>query len=716
MSFIQDIREKYAKWAVVAIALSLLGFIMMDALVGRTNIFSGGPSTSMGKVNGKKVDISAFNKRVQQQENYQAQQRQGNITDRDRRGIYDAVWNDMIAQVLLEAELNKLGLHVGKKEINDILFGANPPQDLRSQFTDEQTGQYDAALAQQQINEIKKRGTAEQIASLNEYINQLEFQRLSEKYNAMLANSANFPRWFLEKQNADKSLIADISYIRVNYSDTMFVDSLIQISDKEILDFIGKRKHLYQQEETRSIQYVSFSAKASAADSVATREKLLSMKAEFDTTKDIQRFFAREGNRMQYYDGYTGATNLQAQGGDKDSIIALRVGGIHGPYLNGPNYVLAKKMGEKRWPDTVKVRHILIGLTQRDEQGNEMPIRDTTTAKNLADSLMQAIARGSDFNTLCQQFSEDPGSKEKGGVYDNVYPGQMVPEFNQFIFDNRTGTKGVVKTQFGYHYIEILSQKGSSPVYNIAYLARPVEASQETDNLANNNANKFAGEARTQKLFEEKFDSELAPQGIMKLMAGEIKKNDYMVGGLFSRQLVKNVYDAKVGDVLQPVRVGDDYIVAVVIEANKKGLWPASKARPGVEPVLRNRKKAEIVKKKLGNITTLDAAAATLEKTIEKADSIRLQGPSPALGFEPKVLGAAFNPDNKGKTVPQAIEGVSGIYVIRVESIAATAVESANVDEQRRTMYQTAKQSAQFRFVEVLKAAASIKDYRDKHL
>lgn len=716
MSFIQDIREKYARWAVVAIALSLLGFIMMDALIGRTNMFSGGPSTLMGKVNGQKIKIDIFNKRVQQQENYLLQQRQGNITERDRRGIYEAVWNDLVNQVLLQRELDKLGLEVGKNEVNDILFGANPPQDLRQQFTDEKTGQYDAALAQQQINDMKKRGTPEQIASLNEYINQLEFQRLSEKYNALVVNSINYPRWFLEKQNADRSLVADISYIRVNYTDTLFVDSLLKVTDAEIEEYMKKRKHIYQQDETRSIQYVSFSAAPSAADSLAIKEKLLQLKPEFDTTQDIQKFFAREGNRILFDDSYSNSNNLNAAGSDKDSLIAMRTGTMYGPYIFRSDYILAKKIAEKKWPDTVKVRHILIGLTQRDQNNQEIPIRDSATAKKLADSIMNAIAKGSSFDALCRQFSEDPGSKDKGGVYENVYQGQMVPEFNQFIFDNKTGSKGVVKTQFGYHYIEILSQKGSAPVYKFAYLAKPIEASQETDNQANNDANRFAGEARTWQQFEDRYEKELKPQGIMKLVAGDIKRNDYMVGGLFSRQLVKNIYNAKVGEVLQPIRIGDEYIVAVVTEANKKGLWPASKARPGVERELKNKKKAEVIKQKLGTITSLEEAAQKLNKTIEKADSIRLLGASPALGFENRVLGAAFNPDNKGKTVPEAIAGVSGVYVIRVESVSATPVEAANVDEQRRSLYQTAKQTQQYRFAQVLKDAATIKDYRDKHL
>ena len=368
------------------------------------------------------------------------------------------------------------------------------------------------------------------------------------------------------------------------------------------------------------------------------------------------------------------------------------------------------------WPDTVKVRHILISLTQQDPAtGQKTPLRDSLTAKNLADSLALAIKNGSNFDSLCKKFSDDPGSKDKGGVYDNVYAGQMVSEFNQFIFDKKTGDKGVVRTDFGYHYIEVLSQKGGSPAYNIAFLTRPIVASQETDNLANNEANKFAGNSRNSKAFDENVEKELKPKGINKLLASNIGVNDYMAGGLSSRQFVKNIYTAKLNDVLQPVRIGDDYIVATVTAINNKGTQSVEKARGGVEVILRNKKKAEIVKQKTGKITTLEAVHTALNRAISTADSIRLLGQSPALGFEPKVLGASFNMDNQGKTIPELIEGVSGVYVIQVESISATPVANANVEEERKSKYATAKQTSMYRFAQVLKEAADIKDNRAKH-
>ncbi|WP_204317028.1 peptidylprolyl isomerase, partial [Klebsiella aerogenes] len=78
------------------------------------------------------------------------------------------------------------------------------------------------------------------------------------------------------------------------------------------------------------------------------------------------------------------------------------------------------------------------------------------------------------------KYSDDPGSKAKGGVIDYFPQGQMVGAFNDYVFDKPVGTKGVVKTEYGYHFIEILGQKNINPAYKVAYLAKQIVASNET--------------------------------------------------------------------------------------------------------------------------------------------------------------------------------------------------------------------------------------------
>lgn len=719
MSVIQKIRDKYARIAVILISIALIGFILIDYVSGRSSgLFSGGNSNTIGKVNGTNIRLDDFRQKVKQQEDYE-QQNPNQFGKREFGQIVDAVWNQEVSQTLLNGVVDKLGMQIGVKELNDLMFGANPPDDIKRLGTDQQTGVYSSAQAVQQINAIKKRGTKEDVARLNDYIHQLEGQRLLEKYTSLLANSSNFPKWFLEKQNTDNSLLAKISLVRVPYTDSMFVDSTIKISDAEIAEYISKHKEDFKQKESRSIEYVTFSATANAADTAATKEQVVSLKQGFDTTKEVQTFLAANGSAMPYFDGYVGKNQMQQQ--YKDSITNLSKNAVFGPYLDGQNFVLAKMIDIKTLPDSVKCRHILIG-TSNPQTGQQ--IMDDSTAHKRADSIAQAIRNGANFDTLETKYSTDLAAHKDKGVMTfssvDIQGENFAKEFGQFIlFDGKPGDKKVVKTSFGWHYIEILNFIKPEPHYKVAYMAKTINPSTETDNNANNAATQFAGNSRDIKAFDANYEKDLKPKGINKLFANDIGPNAYGVNGIngTDRQFIKNIFDADLGDVLQPERIGDLYVVAAITEINKEGTQSPAKARMRVEPLLRNKKKAEILKQKLGTITTLEAAATTLKKTIETIDSLRMQPDQKVSisGHDPKVIGAAFNPANKGKVVPQPIDGAYGIYVERVDNVTATAVENADISTRQKMLYQSALQTAKYSDpLGILRNAASIKDYRSK--
>ena len=713
MSVIQSIRDKYARWAVVAIALSLLGFIMMDAFASRTSLF-GGNSTTLGRINGKKIEVQDFEQKVKAQEDYM--QRQGYAGGETRYQAIENVWNQEVEQALLEEELDKLGLTVGKKELNDILFGANPPADIKQGFTDPNTGAFNLQAAQQYFNNLRKSGTPEQKAQMNQYLANLELQRLAEKYTSLLGSSNYYPKWLIEKQNVDNSLIGKISYVVAPY--TSIADSTVKISDDEIKDYIADhKKDFKQEEETRSISYVSFNAAPSSADSAAIKKQVEDLKAEFATTNDVAAFLARNGSSIQLYDAYLGQSQIQVPA--KDSIFALQKGQVYGPYLDGGSYTLAKLIDTKVMPDSAKARHILI-QTANPQTGQ--PVANDTVAKQRIDSIAAAINAGASFDSLAVKYSDDKGSAVKGGLLSmgnsDYFPqGQMVKSFNDFVFEGKVGERKVVKTEYGYHLIEILDQKNQEPHYKIAYFAKSIVPSTETDNNAQNAASLFAGDSRDAKSFNDNIDKNLRAKGINKLVAADIRPNDYNINGLgTSRQFVKAVFDADRGDVLQPERVGDAYVVALVTEVNEPGVMSVSKARSIVEPILRNQKKAAQIKQKLGKISSLETAATTLGQPVQTADSLRFSGRSnAALGFEGRVLGATFNPANKGKTVPEPLEGQAGVYVVRVESVGATPVEAAGIEEQRKMMEMQARQMMAYRSPTLaLRKAAKIKDNRAK--
>jgi peptidyl-prolyl cis-trans isomerase D len=217
----------------------------------------------------------------------------------------------------------------------------------------------------------------------------------------------------------------------------------------------------------------------STTDSVAILNQLIALKDEFKTTTNEASFLNKAGTDIPYYNSFVSKKTLQIP--NKDSVLAVGVGNTFGPYIDGKNFTIAKVVGVKSWPDSASVRHILIA-TVNPQNGQQ--VRDDSTAKKLIDSIKNAIAGGVSFESMVEKYSDDGGSKANGGKYEMFPQAQMAPAFNDFSFDNTVGTKGVVKTEFGYHYIEVLKQTSRGPAYKIAYLSKAVLPSNETLNAA----------------------------------------------------------------------------------------------------------------------------------------------------------------------------------------------------------------------------------------
>ena len=378
----------------------------------------------------------------------------------------------------------------------------------------------------------------------------------------------------------------------------------------------------------------------------------------------------------------------------------------------------------KNLPDSVKVRHILIGTVDAQTGQPTMP---DSLAKVKADSIASAIKNGASFDLLDSLYSTDLVAKKDKGIMTfsskDIQGPNFAKEFGQFIlFDGKPGDKKVVKTQFGWHYIEIMNFIKAEPHYKIAYLAKQIVASPETDNEAHNMAALFAGDSRDYKSFNSNFEKNLKPKGYNKQLAPDIDGMQFNLMGVngSARPFIKKLFDADKGDVIGPESVPDNYVVAVLTDITEPGLPGVASVRPMIEPLLRNKKKGEIIVKNIGTVTSLEEVSAKVKQPVEIADSLRFNG-GRSFGYEPKVLGAVFNPANKGKLVTQPIVGLNGVYVITVDDQSTTPVEAANIDEQRKQLEMQVKnqlmQQMQYGVnpvLEPLKKNAKIKDYRAK--
>lgn len=106
------------------------------------------------------------------------------------------------------------------------------------------------------------------------------------------------------------------------------------------------------------------------------------------------------------------------------------------------------------------VRHILVGFeggTQNEQGQTVYSDEEKAAAKEKAEALLKQFteegASEEAFAALASEHTTDPGSKENGGLYENVYPGQMVPAFNDWCFqsDRKAGDTGIIETNYGCH-------------------------------------------------------------------------------------------------------------------------------------------------------------------------------------------------------------------------------------------------------------------------
>jgi foldase protein PrsA len=122
---------------------------------------------------------------------------------------------------------------------------------------------------------------------------------------------------------------------------------------------------------------------------------------------------------------------------------------------------------DKHTFDVTSVRHILIGVKDvvKDPSG-QTDLRTFDEALARAKEVQAKLKAGGDFDALAKEYSDDPGSKDKGGMYENLNYGdmnRMVPEWKDAALSLPVGqVSEPIKTDHGYHIMRVDSRKVST--------------------------------------------------------------------------------------------------------------------------------------------------------------------------------------------------------------------------------------------------------------
>lgn len=157
--------------------------------------------------------------------------------------------------------------------------------------------------------------------------------------------------------------------------------------------------------------------------------------------------------------------------------------------------------------DTYSARHILVKVKngEQDKDG----ISDADAKVRLA-KIQGELKAGKKLADLAKEYSDDPGSKDNGGLYENFDPGGMVPEFGNAVKTQAIGVVGEpVKTQFGYHLVEVTAKnaKGAQkPFESVKKEIDQMGASERQEKVWN----EYLGQIKKEIPFEFYGDGKIA--------------------------------------------------------------------------------------------------------------------------------------------------------------------------------------------------------------
>lgn len=676
MSVIQTIRNRYGKIAGGVIAVALIGFIISDARNGTLGNLFGGHDSSVMKINGTKIDPKEYQLRLKEYEIlYGMFNKNRPLDDQTRAQMNEQIVQRLVYETIAGEQCDKLGIQTSTDELKELIYGEGADPLVRQFqingqqiFINQQTNQFDPSIIKQFEDAITKDPQKndpegklrEQWETVKSYVKRMS--RVN-KFNALFGGSAYAPLYVIKRNLADQNSMASIKYVKVPY--TTVTD--VKVSDEDIKDYIKRHAAMFQADQpTRTIEYVSFDIIPSSADTARQLDALNQVKDEFTNTKDNKAFVNGKSDELNAYsEVYQNKRTFMSR--YADTIMGLSVGTVYGPYFENGGYKLTKVVDKKDLADSVKCRYIMVRTKDR---GNEI-MSDTAADKKL-DTAMGAISAGMKWDSAIAKYSDDQGSKDKGGeVWFTLQQRPTLPkEFGDAIFDGANGDKKKIKisndNMSAHFYIEVMDQIGRGSSVQLATITKNLAPSDSTVNAIYGKANEFAGKNPT----GAEFDATIKKQNMDRRVGENIKVNNFMITGLGpAREVVRWAFDAKVGDVSKVFQLGEQrYVVAKLAAVEEKGTTGITTTnRPMLEQRVKEEKMAEEIKKKFGGAASLDAIASSSGQQVQQTDSLVLGGGYiTGLGYEPKVAGYAFNQSFQLNAVSPGIKGQGGVYFITV--------------------------------------------------
>jgi peptidyl-prolyl cis-trans isomerase D len=339
-------------------------------------------------------------------------------------------------------------------------------------------------------------------------------------------------------------------------------------------------------------------------------------------------------------------------------------------------------------PNRFHAQHILfMTVGKTDAEVDEV--------KKKAEDVLKQAKKGAKFDELAKKYSEDPGSKDKGGdlgwliATTGANRGQTVAEFEKVAVAQPLGTiSDLVKTQYGFHIIKVLERENThtKPLDEVKDSIRAPLMLSKADAQSNQIADQLAAEIRKSNRTPL---ADLAKQFHLEVtQTRPVAATDPLVELGNSNEVKDTIFRLREGEVSQPIRTDRGYVVLTLKQVLPSHPGSLDEVKDKIVTALKQEKALQLAREKAEELSKrakagdkFDAVAKALGLDPKTSEEISRAGSIPSVGSG-KQLGAAFTMNVGEVSAPQSIG--SNWVVYKVES--HTAANPADFEKQRKEL------------------------------
>lgn len=700
MAVIGKIRS-YSGLLIAVIGIALAAFVLGDFMgygpTGRQNM-------EVGSIGKSKISYPEFEQRVaQQSESWKQQTGMNTLGPREAFQIRQQVWNQMLMEILLEKEIEKLGISVSGPELVEMIKAPHPA--IAQSFANPADGSFDPQMVIEFIQNLDRMDPAmrNQWIMLEQY---MKNERRETKYYNLISKGFYMPTAIARADYQEKNMLVDISFLAKRFAQVP--DSLVNVTDRDMRKVYEENKQRFKQEESRDIHYVVFPIFPSEQDRNSILREITNLKSELEEAEHLESFINSVSDR-RFDATFYGKGQLSPA---IDSIMFnAAVGTIVGPFEENNAFILARLNDVQFRPDSMQARHILISHTGSMGAG-PATVRSRQEAEKFADSLLTVVRRTpAAFANLATELSEDPSAVSNQGDLGWFPDGAMVKGFNDAVVNTSVNSFTVAETEFGFHIIQVTGKSAATKKVQIAQLVRDIDYSSQTYQRVFGEASAFTNYLREVK----DFDKAVEEHGLSKRVIDQVRKMDNSIPGIENpRGIIQWAFSERgqQGSYSQIFDLEGRFVVATVAKVRKEGVPELNDIRNEIRDLAIREKKAEYIAAEFKNSgdPSLSGLSNKFGLEIRELESVRFNTMN-LVGFgpEPNVIGAAFAIETNKVSAP--ITGNAGVFVIEVTH-REPVVEPADFTAQKRLLKGTFRNRVQPEVFPALQENADIKDNR----